>query len=170
MHRLFYMSLVVFMLFGNAFGQIAEDEKLPNGEYRMEPYVESNENAGGEPIRNPAVLEAFGGPEGVQRVVDRFVDGMREDPRTGDVMRASDPIRLRRTLGEQFTYLLGAEGAMYSGRNMRETHIDHGITTREFNAAIEVLQKAMDAENIPFRMQNKLLSRLAPMHREIVTR
>ena len=53
---------------------------------------------------------------------------------------------------------------------MRATHIDHGITTSEFNAAIEVLQKAMEAENVPFRMQNKLLSRLAPMHREIVTR
>jgi hemoglobin len=33
---------------------------------------------------------------------------------------------------------------------------------------VEVLQDTMDAQGIPFRDQNRLLARLAPMHREII--
>lgn len=147
-----------------------DDEKLANGEYPVAPYTPSNENAGATPISNPSVLEAFNGPEGVQRIVERLVDGMETDPRTADAMRASDFIRLRRTLAEQFIYILGAEGADYSGRDMATAHRDHGITTLEFNAVVEILQGAMEAEGVPFRMQNKFLARLAPMHRDVVTR
>jgi hemoglobin len=32
------------------------------------------------------------------------------------------------------------------------------------------LQLAMDKQGVPFRAQNKLLAKLAPMHREIITR
>ena len=35
---------------------------------------------------------------------------------------------------------------------------------------IRVMKKAMDAQGVPFRAQNKLLAKLAPMHREIITR
>lgn len=53
---------------------------------------------------------------------------------------------------------------------MASSHKDHGITTREFNALVEALQEAMDEEGVPFRAQNKLLAKLAPMKRDIVTR
>jgi hemoglobin len=33
---------------------------------------------------------------------------------------------------------------------------------------VEVLQASMDAQHLPFATQNRLLARLAPMHREIV--
>jgi hemoglobin len=33
---------------------------------------------------------------------------------------------------------------------------------------VEVLQQAMDAQGIAFGVQNRLLARLAPMHRDIV--
>jgi hemoglobin len=32
-----------------------------------------------------------------------------------------------------------------------------------------VLQVAMDQHDVPFSAQNKLLAKLAPMHREVVT-
>ncbi|WP_339332735.1 hypothetical protein [uncultured Maricaulis sp.] len=53
---------------------------------------------------------------------------------------------------------------------MASVHADHGITTAEFNALVENLQDAMDAEGVPFGMQNRLLARLAPMHGDVVTR
>ena len=37
-----------------------------------------------------------------------------------------------------------------------------------FNALVEVLQASMAAQGVPFATQNRLLARLAPMHREIV--
>lgn len=39
-----------------------------------------------------------------------------------------------------------------------------------FNALVEVLQSAMDAQGIPFAQQNRLLALLAPMHRDVITK
>ena len=43
------------------------------------------------------------------------------------------------------------------------------ITKGNFNALVEVLQQAMDAQGIAFGAQNRLLARLAPMHRDVIT-
>jgi hemoglobin len=138
-------------------------------ELPVDPYEISNENAGAKPIVDPAVLAAFNGQEGVSRIVDDLVDRMLAHPDLKEITFAADHVRLRRTLKEQFCYILGGP-CDYSGRDMASVHKDHGITTKEFNALVEELQKAMYAEGVPFRMQNKLLARLAPMYRDVVTR
>jgi hemoglobin len=53
---------------------------------------------------------------------------------------------------------------------MTSVHIDMQITNAMFNALVEDLQVAMDERKVPFSMQNKLLHKLAPMQRQIVTR
>lgn len=53
---------------------------------------------------------------------------------------------------------------------MKEAHADLDITKGDFNALGDVLQVSMDAKGIPFGAQNRLLARLAPMHREVVTK
>ena len=94
---------------------------------------------------------------------------MRTDPRTEKIFAASDWVRLNRTLNEQFCYILGG-GCDYTGRSMAEVHRDHGITTAEFAAVVEILQAAMREEGVPFGMQNRFLAKLAPMKRDTVTR
>jgi hemoglobin len=76
---------------------------------------------------------------------------------------------LRRTLKEQFCYILNG-GCAYSGRDMKSVHADHGVTTAEFNALVEILQAAMAREGVAFSSQNRLLAKLAPMKRDTVTR
>jgi hypothetical protein len=56
------------------------------------------------------------------------------------------------------------------GKDMASSHKDRGITNREFNALVENLQLAMNTEGVPFRAQNKLLAKLTPMQRDVVTR
>jgi hemoglobin len=51
---------------------------------------------------------------------------------------------------------------------MGESHAGRGITTAQFNALVEDLISVMAARKVPFSAQNRLLKRLAPMHREIV--
>lgn len=53
---------------------------------------------------------------------------------------------------------------------MKAVHTDMGVQMKDFNALVEVLQTAMDAEQVPFSAQNKLLAKLAPMKRVIVER
>lgn len=163
MNRIFVSVFAMLSLIATAHAQT-----LP-GELEVDPYEQSNANAGAHAMAGPDVFNAFGGQEGIDRIVDDLVDDMHTDPRIEGIMRASDQVRLRRTLKEQFAYLLGGP-IDYTGRDMATSHRDHGITTGEFNVVVELLQNAMDAEGIPFRTQNKLLALLAPMHRDIATR
>jgi hemoglobin len=50
---------------------------------------------------------------------------------------------------------------------MRTAHKGFDIGRDQFNALVEDLQKAMNEKGIPFRAQNKLLAKLAPLHRDI---
>ena len=135
----------------------------------VDPYTISNANAGAKPVTDPALLVAFHGSVGIGRIVDDLVARSVVDPRLAEIFHASDLDRLRRTLKEQISYILGA-GIDYSGRDMKTTHKDQGINTTEFNILVELLQLSMDKEGVAFSAQNKLLHKLAPMKTDVVTR
>jgi len=77
--------------------------------------------------------------------------------------------RLERMLNEQFCYILNG-GCDYTGRDMKTTHEDQGVTQAEFAALVELLQDAMDAEHVLPSAQNRLLAKLAPLKRDVVVR
>lgn len=160
-----YLLTSLIFLAGPA---LAQEQSFP-GELPVDPYVQSDANAGGMPRPDLRVYEAFHGEAGISRIVDGLVDKAIADPRIEGIFRASDLVRLRRTLKEQISYLLGGP-VSYSGRDMETAHRDQGITEREFNALVELLQEAMSEEGVPFWAQNKLVAQLAPMQRDVVTR
>jgi hemoglobin len=53
---------------------------------------------------------------------------------------------------------------------MSQAHKGLHLTNADFNALVEDLQSGMDKAGVPFATQNRLLARLAPMHRDVVTR
>jgi hemoglobin len=129
----------------------------------------SNENAGAKPFEGVQMLEAFHGREGIGRIVDSLIRSQQTDPRLEGIFRTADFVRLKRMLNEQFCFILNG-GCDYTGRDMKSLHADQGITVAEFNALVEVLQDAMDAERVPSWAQNRLLAKLAPMKRDVVVR
>lgn len=139
------------------------------GEIEVEAYERSNANAGATPFEGAGMWETFGGAEGVSALVETFVDRIVADPRIAGIFVAQDQVRLRRTLKEQFGYILGGPAA-YSGRDMRSSHADLGIQSADMAALVENLQIAMSEHGVPFRAQNRFLAKLAPMRRDIVTR
>jgi len=147
----------------------AEPSKDHPGEEAVDPYTQSNANAGATPRTDPALFNAFHGKEGLQRISDSLVDRAAADPRIADIFKSQDLVRLKRTLAEQFCYLLDG-GCDYSGRDMKTAHKDLGVQDADFNALVEDLQWSMDKEGVSFRAQNKLLAILAPMHRTVVTK
>lgn len=158
-----FRRLIIVLALTFAAPALAQDEKP------VDPYLQSNANAGAAPFAGEQLLAAFHGREGVVRIVDDLVDRSVADSRIAEIFKATDLVRLRRTLKEQIAHLLGAP-VDYTGRDMKSVHKDQGINTAEFNALVENLQIAMDKEGVPFRAQNQLLSKLAPMKREVVTR
>lgn len=142
--------------------------QFPNEE-AVDPYTQSDANAGAKPFEGDAMWKAFHGQPGVDRVVDELVDLSLKDPRIKEIFEAHDMVRLRRTLKEQFCYVLNG-GCAYSGRDMKSVHKDLGVQNTDFNALVEHLQTAMEHEKIGFRDQNRFLAKLAPMQRPTVER
>ena len=138
-------------------------------EQPVDPYTQSNANAGAAPFGDDRLLAEFHGAAGVGRIVDELFDGVVKDPRTAEIFKATDMERLRRTLKEQLVYLLGGK-ADYTGRDMKTAHKDQGVQQTDFNILVEYMQVAMDHEKVPFRAQNRLLAKLAPMQRDVVVR
>jgi hemoglobin len=135
----------------------------------VDPYVQSNANAGAAPFAGDAMWRAFHGREGVDRIVEAFVARNQADRRIGDIFKGQDMVRLRRTLKEQFCYILNG-GCDYSGRDMKSSHKDLGIQQADMGALVENLQAAMRREGVEFRAQNRFLAKLAPMKRDVVER
>jgi hemoglobin len=151
------------------FGVEAKQRDPVTGEFPVDPYAPSNANAGAAPYDNARLAEAFGGRDGIRRIAERTVDLGEADPRIAAIFAGHDMVRLKRTLGEQFCYLLGA-GCEYSGRDMRTAHAEMGVTKADMNALVENLQTAMREAGVPFAAQNRLLAKLAPMSGDVVTR
>ena len=139
------------------------------GEEAVDPYVVNNANAGPRRITDPSVLAAFHGQDGIRRIVNDTVDRSAADPRISEIFKATDLVRLKRTLFEQVCYLLSG-GCDYTGRDMATAHKDMGLQPSDMNALVENLQRSMDRERVPFKAQNRLLAILAPMKRDIVER
>jgi hemoglobin len=115
------------------------------------------------------VFEQFGGKAGLDALMEDFMIKLIADPRTRDYFAEADQKHIKQMLSEQFCVILGGP-CTYTGKGMKESHAKLAINEGGFNALVEDLQLAMDMHKIPFRAQNKLLAKLAPMHREVVTR
>ena len=133
------------------------------------PAVPNDANTGLTPIQGDAVYHAFHEEAGVRRVVDRLVDRYQHDPRIADIFRAGDTPHLKKMLSEEICYAVGGP-CHYTGQDMRTAHKDMGLQQADFNAVVEDLQWAMDREGVPVWAQNKLLAKLAPLERAVVTR
>ncbi len=139
------------------------------GEATVDPYTASDANAGAAPFTGDGMAKAFHGQDGIHRVVDSFVTINFADPAISDIFKSHDQVRLKRTLFEQFCYILNA-GCAYTGRDMKASHKDLGIQNADMNRVVENLQKAMKTEGVPFAAQNRFLSKLAPMRPDVVER
>ena len=126
--------------------------------------------AGATPIEDGGrTFAQFHGKPGIKRIASNLVDLNTSDPRVAKSFRGIDLKHLKHMLAAQFCYVLGGS-CIYTGRSMPEAHTGEHITDADMGAVVENLQKAMDKEGVPFRAQNRLLAKLAPMKRDIVGR
>lgn len=148
---------------------LAQDPWAMPGEVAVDAYSPSNANAGATPFEGSEMFDAFKGRDGIDRIVETFVERNFADPVIGEIFVAHDKARIKRTLKEQFCYILGG-GCDYSGRDMKSSHKDLGLQASDMNVLVENLQFAMDREGVPFAAQNRFLAKLAPMKRDMSIR
>lgn len=117
----------------------------------------------------PSLYEELGGQPAIEQVIDTFLGLVGRDPRIAPSFAGANVPRLRSLLVEQVCEATGGP-CRYSGRDMRSAHAGMGITETQFNALAEALYDAMAREGVPYRLQNRVMALLAPMHRDIIGR
>lgn len=125
--------------------------------------------AGAEPIVGDSVYKAFHEQAGIDRIIDDFVARVTADPRIAERFQGANLVRLRLELKQQVCYLTGGP-CSYTGKDMKTAHAGMNLENKDFNALAEDLQLSMDKEQVDFHAQNRLLAKLAPMQRAIVTK
>ncbi len=116
---------------------------------------------------NEAALAAFGGFTGLSKMTEDFVERVQKNPRIGRFFKEADTERIQAMLTDLFCDVLGG-GCKYQGKSMQAVHANMKVASADFNVLAEELQNALTAANVPFADQNKLIAKLAPMHRDIV--
>ena len=115
------------------------------------------------------VFNEFGGKAGLVSLMNDFMDNLMADARTRPFFANADREHIKLELVDQFCQILDGP-CTYTGKDMSTVHRGLAINRAAFNALVEDLQDAMNKHHIPFRAQNKLLAKLAPMNRQIITR
>lgn len=114
-----------------------------------------------------ALYRQLGGQPGLVALADDFMQRLLADPRMEPFFKDTDQKVFKSQLVAQFCEVSGGP-CTRKGKDMKTVHSGQDITKSNFNALVEVLQQSMDAQGIPFGVQNRLLAQLAPMHREII--
>lgn len=119
--------------------------------------------------RDDDLYRALGEEPGIVRIVEGMLLGSARDPRIARHFLDIDIERLREKLIEQLCFESGGP-CVYTGDSMEESHKGMRLTPSDFNALVEHLQDAMEAEGVPTPAQNRLLARLAPMRGQVIDR
>jgi hemoglobin len=114
------------------------------------------------------LFAALGGKPGLVLLMDDFVPRLAGDERIGSMFKDTNLRELKKQLVDQFCVVSGGP-CIYEGDDMKKAHADLRIAKADFNRLVELLQVSMDARGIAFADQNRLLARLAPMHRDVIT-
>jgi hemoglobin len=116
-----------------------------------------------------SIYQGLGAKAGIDKIVGDFIPLVLGDERINRFFTKVNTKQLAGLLSDQFCELAGGP-CQYKGRDMYETHEGMEISNAHFNALAEDLQIAMEKNNISTSVANKLVAKLAPMQRPIVSK
>jgi hemoglobin len=119
------------------------------------------------PATDDTLYQQLGAQPGLVKLMDDFMARLLADPRMNPFFKDVDHQHVKQELVTQFCEVSGGP-CRRRGPDMKKAHAGMDISKGNFNALVEVLQQSMDAQGIAFGTQNKLLAKLAPMHRDII--
>ena len=121
------------------------------------------------PPTDDSLYRGLGELPGITRIVEGMLLNAARNPRITHHYADVDIERLRDKLIEQICVEAGGP-CVYTGDSMEESHKGLNIDRGDFNALVEDLIDAMDAEGVAVPVQNRLLARLAAMRGQIIGR
>jgi len=120
-------------------------------------------------LADDALFHDLGGRDGIATIVDDATANFLADPRIKATFDNTNMDRFKTNLTDQLCVVAGGP-CVYKGQSMHDAHKGLHLTNADFNALVEDLQAGMDKAGVSFATQNRLLARLAPMNRDVVTK
>jgi hemoglobin len=113
------------------------------------------------------LYDRLGGTEGIHSIANDLVDIHMENPAVSPRFSAFDADKLKKGAAEFF--ITGTGGpAVYTGKDMVETHKGMNISNDEFMAVLDDVIAALSKNNIPQRVQEEVLFVFFSMKGEVV--
>ena len=117
--------------------------------------------------QDDSLYRALGELEGIESITHRFINEIGFNREIITHFSDTDLGRFKEKFIEQICFESGGP-CEYTGDSMQQVHRGMDITEGEFNATVNALTAAMDAEGVDKRTQNRLLKKLAPMRGDII--
>ena len=116
---------------------------------------------------NGTLYQQLNGKQGVEKLVESFINQIGHDEQILAYFKQTNVAHFRQGF---ITHLCSVTDGPceYKGDNMVDIHTGMNISKKDFNRVVELLINAMDEQQIPQTVQNKILSRLAPLRPEII--
>ena len=116
---------------------------------------------------NGTLYQQLNGKQGVEKLVESFINQIGHDEQILAYFKQSNVAHFRQGF---ITHLCSVTDGPceYKGDNMVDIHTGMNISEKDFNRVVELLINAMDEQQIPQTVQNKILSRLAPLRPEVI--
>ena len=119
--------------------------------------------------KDDSIYQGLGKTEGITKIVNDFVPLVLADQRINTFFAKMKKEEFSALLTAQICELAGGP-CQYKGKDMYEAHQGMSISNAHFNALAEDLQIAMEMNQVPSSVANKLVAKLAPMQRPIVSK
>lgn len=119
--------------------------------------------------KDDSIYQGLGKTEGITKIVNDFVPLVLADQRINTFFAKMKKEEFSALLTAQICELAGGP-CQYKGKDMYEAHEGMSISNAHFNALAEDLQIAMEMNQVPSSVANKLVAKLAPMQRPIVSK
>lgn len=115
------------------------------------------------------LYEKLGGEPVVGKIVYRMLEYAHSDPRIAEKFENTH-LERNAVLITEYVCELTDGPCEYTGQEMHKVHYGLDLTSADFNAVSESLQRAMRDYDIPFSVQGKLMARMAPKHHDVIVR
>jgi hemoglobin len=114
-----------------------------------------------------SLYERLGGLEAITAVARAFEERAGTDDRINQKFARTNLDRLTKEFVDQLCQDTGGP-CTYTGRSMKETHLNMGVTSGEWDAFMADLVATLDGFNVGKAEQDELLNHLRTMRAEIV--
>lgn len=119
--------------------------------------------------RDASLYEQIGGHEKLAQIADNFIDEIQYDKRIVKFFLETNIDRFREKFIEHTCEHIDGP-CHYQGDDMTKVHSGMNISEADFNQLVELLINAMTRAEVPHRLQNQILARLAPMRADMIYR